>query len=338
MQPTQKPSPATKNPTMKFGACLPTFASCADRYCLSGYGGGASTVEGMLDLATTVPDLSGIELVGNWHINDENIERMKQEVARRKLTICMLTPDLWTQAKWGKGSLAAADAATRRAAVAETTKVMDWAAAVGCAFVDVWPGQDGYDYLFQADYQKQWEWMVAGVRACADHRPDVQVLIEYKPKEPRTHIGIGTVGKALLLIEEVNRPNVGVLLDTGHAAEAYENPAESVALLGRRRQLAYMHFNDNWHAWDDDMLVGSIHIPELLETIYWLKRIGYNGWYTLDIFPYREDGVKAASESIAWIKGAAELIDRIGMDRIGGIIERGDATEASALMREIVLK
>ena len=27
----------------KLGACLPTFASCADRYCLSGYGRGGTT-------------------------------------------------------------------------------------------------------------------------------------------------------------------------------------------------------------------------------------------------------------------------------------------------------
>ena len=29
----------------KLGACLPTFASCADRYCLSGYGRGETTME-----------------------------------------------------------------------------------------------------------------------------------------------------------------------------------------------------------------------------------------------------------------------------------------------------
>ena len=28
-----------------FGACLPTFGNCADRYCLSGYGGGGTTME-----------------------------------------------------------------------------------------------------------------------------------------------------------------------------------------------------------------------------------------------------------------------------------------------------
>jgi hypothetical protein len=83
----------------------------------------------MLDLAATVPNLSGIELVGNWHINDQNIDQMKAAVQQRGLRICMLTPDLWTQAKWGRGSLAAPDAQTRRAAVHEVQKVMDWAAA-----------------------------------------------------------------------------------------------------------------------------------------------------------------------------------------------------------------
>ena len=27
-----------------FGACLPTFGNCADRYCLSGYGGGGAII------------------------------------------------------------------------------------------------------------------------------------------------------------------------------------------------------------------------------------------------------------------------------------------------------
>ena len=39
---------------LKYGACLPTFASCAGRYCLSGYGGGADTIEGMLNLVASV--------------------------------------------------------------------------------------------------------------------------------------------------------------------------------------------------------------------------------------------------------------------------------------------
>ena len=95
-----------------FGACLPTFGSCADRYCLSGYGGGGTTMEEMLDLSLEVDGLDGLELVGNWHVNDENIRDVGKMFADRGLSIPMLVPDLWTQAKWGRGSLAAPDAAT----------------------------------------------------------------------------------------------------------------------------------------------------------------------------------------------------------------------------------
>ena len=108
------------------GACMPTFGSCADRFCLSGYGKGGSTMEETLDLATEVKGLNGLELVGNWHVNDDNINDVAKMFKDRGLKICMLVPDLWTQAKWGMGSLAAADAKTRQAAIDEVIKVIDY--------------------------------------------------------------------------------------------------------------------------------------------------------------------------------------------------------------------
>ena len=69
---------------LKFGSCLPPFSSCADRYLLTGYGGGAKTVTGMIELAGTVKELKGIELVGTWHVNDENLENVKSN--------CQLAP------------------------------------------------------------------------------------------------------------------------------------------------------------------------------------------------------------------------------------------------------
>ncbi|MCK7509142.1 MAG: sugar phosphate isomerase/epimerase, partial [Desulfobacterales bacterium] len=73
-------------------------------------------------------------------------QQVKRQLGDAGFAIPMIVPDLWTQAKWGRGSLAAADAATRREAVAEVKRCMDWAEAAGCPFVDVWPGQDGFDY------------------------------------------------------------------------------------------------------------------------------------------------------------------------------------------------
>jgi len=166
----------------KFGACLPVFSSCADRFCLSGYGMGGKTIEEMLDLAVKVKEIDGLEIVGNWHVNDETVDKVKKMFRERKLEVCMVTPDLWTQAKWGKGSIGSPDAKTRQAAVKEIKKSMDWAAGVDCKYVDVWPGQDGYDYPFQADYQDSWKWMRDGIAECCEHRKDVKLLVEYKLK------------------------------------------------------------------------------------------------------------------------------------------------------------
>jgi len=323
----------------RLGACLPVFGSCADRYCLSGYGRGATTLEGMLDLAAKCPGLEGVELVGNWHVNDDNISCMPKELSDRGLEASMLTADLWTQAKWAKGSLAAPDAGTRAAALAECRKVIAWAEAMGNVAVDLWFGQDGYDYPFQADYASAWEWLVQGVKAAAAHRRGVPVCIEYKLKEPRTHIHVNSAAKTLLLIDAVGAENLGALLDMGHALAAGENPAEAAALLhgNGRKRLFYVHLNDNYGLWDDDMIVGSVRVIELLEFLYWLRRLDYHGWLTLDVFPYREEGLEAARESFAWIHDLLSILDQADSEEIERVLRSGDGAESVRLARRLLV-
>jgi xylose isomerase len=318
----------------KLGACLPTFASCADRYCLSGYGRGETTVEGMLAAARKVKGLDGLELVGNWHINDTNVAQVKRQLADAGFAIPMIVPDLWTQAKWGRGSLAAADPATRREAVAEVKRCMDWAEAAGCPFVDVWPGQDGFDYPLQADYQDAWKRLREGIAACAPHNPKVKVLVEYKLREPRNHCFISSAAKTLLLIQGI--PNTGCLLDIGHSLAAAENVAEAAALLADHGALDYIHWNDNYRAWDDDLIPAAVHQAEFLEIAYWLRRLGYQGWLTLDVFPYREEKVAAAEESFAWIRELFDAVEERGIPAITEIVRRGEGTESVRLVRELL--
>jgi sugar phosphate isomerase/epimerase len=321
---------------LKFGACLPTFASCADRYCLSGYGPQRS-LEEMFQRASQVKDLKGVELVGNWHLNDDNFGYIKETLQKHNLEVCMMVPDLWTQAKWGKGSFASRDKNIREAAVREVKKVMDMAAEIGCDKVDVWLGQDGFDYSFQGDFLEDWNNIVECTRQVANHRSDIKVCIEYKLKEPRTHCYINSAAKALLLINEIQKENVGILLDVGHSIAASENPAEAAALISRYKgKLFYIHLNDNYRFWDDDMMFGAVNIPVLMEFLYWIEVIGYDDYYTLDIFPYREDGIKAAEESIEWIKALKGLIAKVGKDRIKKIIEEGDATQSLRMVREAI--
>jgi hypothetical protein len=85
------------------------------------------------------------------------------------------------------------------------------------------------------------------------------------------------------------------------------------------------------------MTVASIHTIETLELLFWLDRVNYTGWYALDIFPYRENGIRAASESIRWIQGLHCVLDRIGRDRFEAVVANGDAMDVSALLREALL-
>jgi len=321
----------------RFSANINTFNACADRYVLSGYGKRLSSEE-LIQAATQVEGLTGLEVVGMWHVNDDNLHQVHRRIKDAGFVVTCVTPDIWASGKWGWGSFSANDPKIRREAIQEVKKSMEWARQLDCDVVDLWFGQDGYDYPLQADYLAAWERIIEGTIECAEHVPEVNLVIEYKPKEPRTHCFIGTVGKTLLLIEKVNRPNVKAMIDVGHTLMAYENPAESAALLHYfGNKLYYMHFNDNWRLWDDDMTVGSVHTIELLELIYWLDRIDYAGWYALDIFPYRENGVRAATESIRWITGMHQLLDKIGRERIGQVIASGDAMEATALVRQALL-
>jgi xylose isomerase len=212
---------------------------------------------------------------------------------------------------------------------------MDWAAAAGCPCVDVWPGQDGVEYPFQADFRDAWKWLRDGVAECAAHSKKVKVLVEYKLREPRGHCFLNSAAKTVLLLQGI--PNTGCLLDVGHSLAAGENMAEAAALLADHGMLDYVHLNDNTRSWDDDMIFASVHAAEHLELVYWLLATGYKGWLTLDIFPYREEKIPAASESFAWVRAMISALQARGLDAIGEIVRRGEGTDSVRLVRELLM-
>ena len=113
--------------------------------------------------------------------------------------------------------------------------------------------------------------------------------------------------------------------------------AEAAALLADHGVLDYLHLNDNYRSWDDDMIFGSVHVVESLEFIYWLRRLEYKGWLTLDIFPYHEDGVRAATQCRNWVQAMFHAVDRIGLKSFADVIRLGDACDAIDLVRRALV-
>lgn len=321
---------------MKLAAILSTFGKRADRFLTSGYTADR-TLEDQFDLASQVPELAGVELVGTWHLTPDSVEEVKQHLKRTGLHPVSVIPNLFGDVRFGRGAFTAHDAGTRREAVDETKLLTDLARDIGCDTVCIWPGQDGYDYPLQYDYAQAFEWLVDGLRECADHAPDIRFALEYKPKEPRNRSFVSTADRSLLLLSAVDRANVGVTLDTGHALVAYENPGESVALLELHgRKLFHVHLNDNYRLWDDDLIFGVVHPVEMLEFVYWLRRTAYDSWCSFDQYPYREDAARAIAESARWFR-LFEAAVEAGSDDLGRVLETGDATAVSALVRELLV-
>ncbi len=310
-------------------------ASCNDRYC-SAYGREFS-MEEMFDRVKSIEKLGAVDLVMN-ELFKNNKEAVKENLKRTGLKVASVAVDTFANPIYQQGSLSSINPEIRAQAIADTKDTMDFAKEVGCNIVTLWPGQDGYDYIFQADYINERQLFQDALSELCDYDPDITLTLEYKIKEPRTHSYISTVGATLLMINTVGKKNLGVALDYGHAALCYESPAEAVAMCkmyGDR--LKHIHINDNYRLWDDDMIVGSVHSLEYLEFIYWLRKTGYHGYMTLDQFPFREDGRDAVAESAEWLDAFEDIIDRADPSEIDAVLAKKDAVGASKLMRKLLL-
>lgn len=285
--------------------------------------------------AAKVKGIQGLEVIYPAEFGDKQVDQVNLLLEKHRLKIAGIIVDVYGLPKWMYGSLTSRDEKIRREAVQLSQEAMDVAKKLGCKTITLWLGQDGYDYPLQSDYEKGWSWLVEGVREIAEYRSDVNVSLEYKLKEPRTHLYIATVGKAILLTKEVGLRNVGVTIDVGHALAANENPSESLALLNRENKLFHVHFNDNYRSWDDDMLVTSVNLWECLEFFYWLRKINYEGWISLDVYPYREDVRKLCQTSIQNLDLVSKLVDVIGIPSLDECVARGDPTETADVLRRI---
>lgn len=318
----------------KFGAGLWLFGQFIDRYATDAYGPPVGILEA-IDRAGQVGDLVCLDI--NYPFDaGVSVADIKAALDRNGLKCHAITPASYSR-KYRKGGLTNPDPALRRECIDLYKAAIAPARALGAKYVKFWPGQDGYDYPFQSDYEDLWNYSVDAVREVAESAPDLQFAIECKFKEPRTHMLFCNVATTLLAIDDMGVENVGIVMDLGHSFFAKETPSEAIQLAYRRNKLTSVEVNDNWREWDDDMTVGSVHLIETLEFMYTLRKIGWNDVILLDQFPFREDPVQAAKESIKTIRKLDALVDRLDMDKLRKAQENQDALAAQRLVLDLFL-
>ncbi len=341
------------NYVMKLMCAGATFSNMCDRFVDEGYKPlmKMPTFEEKLEMFAKVGGMSAIGY--GTYLGEEMDDPIayKDKLAQYGFVVGSCGPDNYTKAHWKYGTFAARDPQTRRDIVELGKRHMDWAEAADAVDIMFWMAHDGYNYPFQDDYVTHYKYMRDCIAEIAGHNKNVKCTLEYKNYEPLTHQYASDVSKVILLCQEVNKmtgyDNCKLIVDYGHALFGNENPAESVALANAYDLLAMIHLNDNMGRFDDDLIFGTVSFWQGLEFFWKLQQIGYvnmdlndkNGWFIMDNWPARMDGIEATTEFVRMNNHMMRLAASLPHDKIKELQKQdGNPPHIYKILRECVLK
>ncbi|MEM8788695.1 MAG: sugar phosphate isomerase/epimerase family protein [Pseudomonadota bacterium] len=290
----------------------------------------APTPLDLIAAAGRVGGLTAADLNYPDQFQGATVAQVQNAMADNGLALNGLAMRYYTDPGFKLGALTHPDADIRQKALDLTRQGLDVLAQMGGRTMTIWLGQDGFDYAFQADYAALWDRTITGLTAIADHAPELDIAIEYKPNEPRAYALMPDVATTLLAVKEIGRPNVGVTLDFAHVLYADEMPAHTAHLIARHGRLMGVHLNDGYAKRDDGLMVGTVHPVQTVELFAELDRIGYTGAIYFDTFP-DQSGLDPVEEARTNLVAAERL--RAAAERLRGNNDLADAIAAQDATR-----
>lgn len=283
------------------------------------------TLDEKFAVLSEIEGIDGVEVVYPYEVPEA--EELKSLLKKHGLNVACINVNIKNEPEFVNGGITSEDPAIRAKAIQMVKDAKDYAAAVGADKVQCCPLGDGYEFSFQCDYARMWDYLVKGFREAAAYRPEVTLFIEYKPNEVRGKCFIDSAAKALYLLQCIEGENLGVTLDFGHSMYGGETPAEAVSLLEMSPYPYYIHINDNDATWDWDYMVGTKHFLEYVEFLYYIKKYGYTDYLTSDTSPTRLDIKETFSANARWTNKIWELLDRIDTDKLEALMKAGNFSE-----------
>lgn len=326
--------------SLKMSLALSIFSGGADRYCTDGYRETPKVQERIAAAAKLKQKgIKAIELEQSDASPELPAKDLKRILKDYNLACSAVVANLARDPRFALGAFGNQHQKTRNAAIDEGRKAVDIARTLGASGVTIRLYTDGFDYPFQVDYGTHWNTVISSIKTIAKYAaPDINVAIAYKPRDPRQHLTVATVGKSLSLCQEIAMKNVGVAMNFSHAMMAGENPAESIAFLTRASKLFMCYFSDGYRLWDDGLVPGSVHTWELMEALFYLKASKHKGYVTVDMIPSRMEPshacqIAVGNLSIFWKK--LEKLDTSEMRRAQKTL---DAVESQRIIRRVMLQ
>jgi len=223
---------------------------------------------------------------------------------------------------FAKGAFINPDPKRRKENLEITKRAIDLAGELKARLI-IWPGREGYSYLFESDYAELWTFLIDGIAEIVDYanQQDVSVLLEPSDSKPPMTLLMRNIGMTIFLIKKVGSRGVDtshlkVNVDWQHSIMSGENLAEYAILLAQEGLLGHLHANAGWGKYGDFHIAGSSFFMQTLELAASLQDIQYGKKgerIGFDIVPFNEDAFAAMKRSILqweFIYDLAGQVDR----------------------------
>lgn len=178
-----------------------------------------------------------------------------------------------------------------------TKRVIDFAVKLGVRDISTC---SGYQPL-RGTREMAWKNMVQSLKEAVAYakKNGVRLNIEYEPA-----LLVGSANEALKICKEINSPNFGLNFDIGHSFVCDENVPATIKKL--KKYINTVHIEDigldskgrpvHYH-----LIPGRGKMP-LKKIFQTFREIGYDGWYTVELYTYFRNPVFAAKESMRYFK------------------------------------
>ncbi len=270
-----------------------------------------SSLRERLETVKKIDGVTGVEIVYPYETgNPDDTKALMKEMG---LEFAAVNANIKKETKWVPGALSRPNEELRKDAVQMIKDAKDYAIAVGAPLVTCCPLSDGFDNLFQVDYQKSWKYMIDAVAEAADYKPEMPLFIEYKINETRVNCQLDTCAKTIVFLKEVQNSATGITIDFGHSLLAKENPAQVLALCEQSNINYYLHTNDNDWNFDWDLIGGSRNFLHTVEFFFYAKEFGYDKFFTADASPRIFDMVAFFTEHAEMNRAIWNIVEK--MDR-----------------------
>jgi sugar phosphate isomerase/epimerase len=137
---------------------------------------------------------------------------------------------------------------------------------------------------------------VEGIKPVAEHAEKEGVLLLV---EPEPGLLIETADQLLEFIRHIDSPAIGLNFDIGHAYCVKDDPATTIPRLAP--YIRHIHLEDIAPTRVHHHLVPGDGAIDFAATLKAIQAMNYQGWVTIELYPYVDDPDEAATRALKYI-------------------------------------